>query len=360
MAGSFSFLSPCVLPLIPGYLSYLTGVSFREFTGELTKERKRKIKLLTIFHSLSFISGFSIVFVLLGASVTFLGKLLLQHQVLLKRAGGLLIIFLALVIMGVIKAPFLMKEKKLSYKKEGVSILGSLLVGATFAIAWTPCVGPILGSILIYTSSSASVKMGIKLLTGFSLGFGLPFFLSALAINSFLAYIKRIEKYLRWVTVAAGAVLIIFGILLSANAETRTSGYGKAMDFRLEDINGDIFSLSEYSGKVIILNFFATWCAPCRMEMPGFNRIQAEYKDDVKVIAVNIGGESLSRVRKFADANKLIFTVAIDDGSVGNLYGPIRAIPVTVIIDKKFDIVKKYIGMRTKKAFVRDIDELLQ
>lgn len=214
MAGVVTFLSPCMLPLIPAYISYLTGVSFHELSGEITKTERRKIKLLTIIHSLGFILGFSVVFVLLGASVTFLGGLFLQHQLLLKKIGGALIILFALVIMGVIKLPILAKEKKLAYKKEGVSILGSILVGATFAAAWTPCIGPILGSILIYASSTASLKTGIKLLIAFSLGLGFTFFLAALIINSFLAYIKKIEKYLKWVTVAAGVILIIFGILL--------------------------------------------------------------------------------------------------------------------------------------------------
>ena len=214
IAGIITFLSPCVLPLIPAYISYLTGISFHEFSGEITKPERRKIKLLTTFHSLGFILGFSVIFVALGISVTFLGKFLFQYQLLLKRIGGALIIFFALVIMRVIKVPFLAKEKKLTYRKEGVSILGSMLVGATFAVAWTPCVGPILGSILIYASSTASMEMGIKLLIAFSLGLGLPFFLSALIINSFLTYIKKIEKYLKWITIAAGVILIIFGILL--------------------------------------------------------------------------------------------------------------------------------------------------
>ena len=180
IAGIITFLSPCVLPLIPAYISYLTGISFHEFSGEITKPERRKIKLLTTFHSLGFILGFSVIFVALGISVTFLGKFLFQYQLLLKRIGGALIIFFALVMMRVIKVPFLAKEKKLTYRKEGVSILGSMLVGATFAVAWTPCVGPILGSILIYASSTASMEMGIKLLIAFSLGLGLPFFLSAL------------------------------------------------------------------------------------------------------------------------------------------------------------------------------------
>jgi len=213
-AGILAFLSPCVLPLVPAYLSYLTGVSFRELSGPATPARKREIRLATVFHALCFILGFSIIFVLLGASVTLLGKLLFQYQEALKKIGGVAIIFFGLVIMNVIKIPILSGEKKFSYKKDSISFLGSIVVGAIFAGAWTPCIGPILGSILIYASSAESTKVGIRLLSAFSLGLGLPFLLAALLVNTFLAYIKKIEKYLRWIKIAAGVILIIFGILM--------------------------------------------------------------------------------------------------------------------------------------------------
>ena len=213
-AGFATFLSPCILPLLPAYISYLTGISFQEISGELTKERKRKIKVVTAFHALSFILGFSVIFILLGMGITFIGAMLLEYQSVLRRIGGLLIIFFGLVIMGVVKLSFMQKEKKFSYRKGGVSFLGSVLVGATFATAWTPCVGPILGSILVYASSTASLGTGAKLLATYSLGLGMPFFLSALAINSFLAYLRKIEKFLRWTVVFAGGVLIVFGALL--------------------------------------------------------------------------------------------------------------------------------------------------
>lgn len=144
------------------------------------------------------------------------------------------------------------------------------------------------------------------------------------------------------------------------NMRAEAPQYGKALDFTLEDINGDEVRLSDYSGKVIILNFFATWCPPCRAEMPDFNQIQEEYKNDVKIIAVNVGRETLSKVRGFAADNNLTFTIAMDDGKVGDLYGPIRGIPVTVIIDKDFNIVRRYVGMRTKEVFVKDIEESLK
>jgi len=213
-AGFLAFLSPCILPLIPAYISYLTGVSFGEFSGELTKEKKRKIAFATAFHSLAFILGFTIVFVLLGASITFIGKALLEYQPLLKKIGGVFIIVFGFIVADIIRIPFLIKEKKFSYKKKGISILGSVMVGAAFAAAWTPCIGPILGSILIYASSAENIKAGIKLLIAFSAGLAVPFFISSIAINSFLAYIKKIDKYLRWIKILAGIILVGFGLTM--------------------------------------------------------------------------------------------------------------------------------------------------
>jgi cytochrome c-type biogenesis protein len=214
MAGSATFFSPCILPLIPAYLSYLSGISFREISGEAATERQRHIKTVTAVHSLSFIAGFSVVFVLLGAGTTYLGKLLFAHQAILKKISGIIIILFGILVTGIIKVPFLDKERKFSYRKKGVSILGSILVGATFAAAWTPCVGFILGSILAYAASAGTVKEGIKLLAAFSLGLGVPFFLSALIMNIFLVYVKKIEKYLRWINIIMGVVLILFGVIL--------------------------------------------------------------------------------------------------------------------------------------------------
>lgn len=138
------------------------------------------------------------------------------------------------------------------------------------------------------------------------------------------------------------------------------SDYGKAHDFGLKDINDKMFKLSDYSGQIIMLNFFATWCPPCRAEIPDFNAISGEYKGYVKVIAINVGKESLTKVKNFAEALNLEFTVALDDGVASGLYGPMPGIPVTVIIDKDFNIVRKYVGMRTKDVFIKDIEELMQ
>lgn len=215
VSGFLIFLSPCILPLIPTYISYLTGVSFKDLTSETIDEsQKKRIRILTMLHSVMFIIGFSVIFVLLGTTVSYFGQLLLEYQSILKKVSAVIIIIFGFMISGIMRIGFLEKEKKIEYRKKGVSVLGSLLIGATFALAWTPCVGPILGSILVYASSTSSMKLGVKLLAVFSAGLAVPFFLSSLLVNSFLLYFNKVKNILKWVNIAGGGILILFGILV--------------------------------------------------------------------------------------------------------------------------------------------------
>jgi len=213
-AGTLLFFSPCLLPLIPSYISYLTGISFGEFQGEPTKERKKEIKRLTIIHSLFFILGFSFVFVSLGMTVTVIGRIFFEYQAILKKVGAALIILFGLSISGLLKIGILLKEKRIAYRKKGISYIGTFLMGSTFAFAWTPCVGPLLGSVLVYASSTASAALGFRLLSVFSLGLAVPFFISSLMVNSFLLYFKKIKDYIKWVNLIAGVILVLFGVLI--------------------------------------------------------------------------------------------------------------------------------------------------
>ena len=161
-------------------------------------------------------------------------------------------------------------------------------------------------------------------------------------------------------TIISLAVLSMLMLAIGCGStEAQKSQAEKAPNFTLKDLNGATVRLSDYKGKTVILNFFATWCPPCRMEMPDFNRIQKEYEKEVKIIAINVGRENPIKVQDFAKANNLTFTIAVDDGSAADLYGPINAIPVTFIIDKNLNIVKKYVGARPKEVFVADIKGLL-
>ncbi|MFZ3092053.1 MAG: cytochrome c biogenesis protein CcdA [Nitrospirota bacterium] len=214
-AGLFSFLSPCVLPLVPSYVSYITGLSFEDLTN---KTERTDILKTTVFNSLLFILGFSVVFISLGASASYIGKLMVSYQEIIRKVGGVIIIIFGLFIMGILKMNFLQVEKKMHIKSKPAGYIGSFLVGIGFAAGWTPCVGPILGSILLFASTSGSVATGIKLLTIYSIGLALPLFISALAINSFLSYFKKFHKYIRIITIASGLLLVFLGILIYTNS----------------------------------------------------------------------------------------------------------------------------------------------
>jgi len=214
LAGFLSFLSPCVLPLVPSYVSFITGISFEDLTGGADKKR---IRYLTITNSLSFIFGFSAVFMALGASSSAIGRILFEYQEWIRIIGGILIIVFGLFVAGFLKMDFLMRDRKMQLSGKPMGYAGTFLVGMTFAAGWTPCIGPILGTILLYASTQGSALSGIKLLAVYSLGLALPFFISSLAINSFLSYSRNLMKYMRVIMIISGLLLILFGIMLLTN-----------------------------------------------------------------------------------------------------------------------------------------------
>ena len=222
IAGFLSFLSPCVLPLIPSYISYITGITFGELSQEVLPKR---IRFLTAAHSLLFILGFTMVFVLLGLSVTFAGGMISQHRQIIAKIGGIIIVIFGLSITGVINLAFLQREKKIEIKSKPVGYFGSFLIGSTFAIGWTPCVGPLLASILLWSSTEKDIIRGAALLFSYSLGLALPFFISSMLINNFLAYFKTAKKYLRVISVITGIFLIAVGIMLFTNSFGALAGY---------------------------------------------------------------------------------------------------------------------------------------
>lgn len=209
MAGAFSFLSPCVLPLFPSYLSFITGMSFDELTG--TESRSSKA---VVTNSLMFISGFSLVFIAMGASIGSLGGLLLGYRNIIQVLGGVLIIFFGLFITGAFKLTFLGRYIQPQVQRKPAGALGSAFVGAAFAIGWTPCVGPILGSILALAASVGQIKTGILLLLTYSVGLGIPFFLSAIAIDRFLLLSRRFRGAIQIIHIGAGLLLVVAGVLL--------------------------------------------------------------------------------------------------------------------------------------------------
>ena len=216
-AGLLSFVSPCVLPLVPSYITYVTGLSLEELTDSAGGRKRREI---AVKNSLLFIAGFSTVFVLLGASATVIGQFFLTYQSFIRKLGGGLIILFGLHIMGALKLGFLAKDARFRFQDKPAGYLGSFAVGVAFASGWTPCVGPILGSILLYASTAGSVAKGILLLSCYSLGLGLPLFLTSLGLQSFLGYFKRLNRYLWLVSGLSGAFLVVVGLMLFTNSFT--------------------------------------------------------------------------------------------------------------------------------------------
>ncbi len=207
-AGLISFLSPCVLPLIPGYISYISGESL----GDIV-EKQKKILLKTILFSL----GFSLVFISFGATASFIGNLLLEYSNSLRVVAGLIIIIFSLQLIGILNLNFLNKEKRIYTKNYSNNLFFPVVVGAAFGFGWTPCIGPVLGSILALAATESSIGKGILLLSFYSLGLAIPFVLSGYGISKFLEFSKNFKKNIRRISISGGIILLITGILIITN-----------------------------------------------------------------------------------------------------------------------------------------------
>ena len=210
-AGVLSFLSPCVLPLIPSYISFITGLSLDDV------QRARRIALV---NSLLFIAGFTVVFLALGATATIVGQLLFRQREWVSRIGGVLVILFGLYLVGVFNFGFLSRERRVHIANKPLGYLGTFLVGMAFAAGWTPCIGPILGGVLTYTASSADLNRGLLLLSAYSLGLALPFLLAAVMIERFMATLQRYRGAIAWTSRISGVLLIIVGVLMVTGTMT--------------------------------------------------------------------------------------------------------------------------------------------
>ncbi|MCX5803086.1 MAG: cytochrome c biogenesis protein CcdA [Proteobacteria bacterium] len=208
--GMLSFFSPCILPLVPSYLIFISGITFDNY-NELEFKKYRKIVLI---HSISFIFGFSVVFVSLGISSSLIGKFLSTYQTYIMRFGGLILILMGLYYLNIIRIPMLNHEKIIHLKEKPVGLLGSFIVGITFSVGWTPCVGPALSSILIIASTTQNILEGIYLLSLYSLGLAIPFIISALIFDRLFTLLKKFSHIVRYSMKVMGILLIIIGVLL--------------------------------------------------------------------------------------------------------------------------------------------------
>lgn len=231
LAGLLSFLSPCVLPLVPSYLGFITGMSLDELSGS----RSRRDVMVP---ALWFTAGFSLVFLIMGASATFIGQLLLRYQDWIARVGGVLIILFGLHLLGILRIGALLRERRVQMSKRPIGYAGAGVAGVVFGAGWTPCIGPVLGALLTYASARANLASGMLLLTFYALGLALPFLAAAYATGAFLNTSKGIRRFIPAFEKASGVILLIAGILLVSGSFSALSAYFARFtpDFLLEKL----------------------------------------------------------------------------------------------------------------------------
>ncbi len=411
--GLLSFFSPCVLPLLPLYLGYLSGGAGLEAEDG----RARHLRLRTVCNTFFFVLGISFAFLLLGLAMTAVGRFFGARQFLLARIGGVVVILLGLYQLGVFgQSVFLSRERRLPIRLDtlAMSPLTALLMGFVFSFAWTPCVGPTLSGVLLLAASASSRGTGLLLTGVYTLGFVLPFLAVGLFTASLLELFRKHRSVVRYTT-KIGAVLMIFmGILMLTGAMNSVSGYlarisaprdsapqpteqvsaqaeepqitpleaeapaeteapserevYPAADFELYDQYGLLRRLSDYRGKVVFLNFWATWCPPCRAEMPDIQRLYEKYgpAEDAEVVILGVAFPGLSGetdeagVAAFLEENGYTYPVVMDpEGTLMTEYF-ITAFPTTFMIDPDGNIYGYVPGAMTEEIMQSIIDQTIQ
>lgn len=229
IAGLLSFLSPCVLPLIPSYVTYITGISFSQLDAEHPGER---IRLRTFLHSVLFVSGFTVVFVLLGASATLVGAFLQDNIGIVRRVAGIMVVLFGIHVTGLVPIGWLLGERRINIRKKPAGYPGSFIVGIAFAAGWTPCIGPMLASILMMVATDEKAGQGMFLLLTYSAGLGIPFILSSLALHRFIMFFNRFKKHIRLFEITSGLFLVLLGLLIYMNWLSVISAYTNTLFIR--------------------------------------------------------------------------------------------------------------------------------
>ena len=394
LQGALSFFSPCVLPLVPLYVSYLAGGAAVVGEDGVRRYPRGKIFLNTLF----FVAGISFAFFLLGLGLTALGEFFHDYQVWFARASGVIILLFGLYQLGLGKRAMLLEqERRLPFRLDKLAMnpAVALVMGFTFSFAWTPCVGPTLSSVLLMASSAESSAAGFLLIGVYTLGFVLPFLAVGLFTGAVLDFFKAHQSVVRY-TVKIGAVLlIVMGILtltgatngLSADlaavsgtttqeessAEQEDAGGAQeesgeipvipAPDFTLTDQYGEPHTLSDYQGQTVFLNFWATWCGPCKMEMPDIQALYEEWDENAgDLVVLGVAGPGIGRegsaedIAAFLEANGYTYPVVMDDtGTLFYQYG-ISAYPTTFMIDPEGNVFG-YVQGAVSREIMDDIVE---
>lgn len=394
LQGLLSFFSPCVLPLIPLYISYLSGGTQTVGKDGKIYFKRRKVMLNT----LCFVIGISFAFFLLGLGVSAIGTFFQSNQLLFARIGGILVVLFGLYQLGVLgTSRILGQERRLPFKLDvlAMSPITALIMGFTFSFAWTPCVGPALTSVLLMAASASTKLWGFLLIGVYTIGFVLPFLAVGLFTTKLLEFFKAHVKVVRYTAEIGGVLMIFMGILMftgkmnavtgylssgapvtveeqkeneeTADAEEKQeteSGLTPAIDFILTDQYGNTHKLSDYKGKTVFLNFWATWCSPCRAEMPDIQKLyesaETEGEDALVVLGVaapNLGNEkSEEEIKAFLEENGYTYPVLMDTtGEVFMSYG-VNAFPTTFMITREGEVFG-YASGQLNEATMKSIVE---
>lgn len=382
LGGFLSFFSPCVIPIIPIYFSFLAGNGKKfDCYGNITYNQKK-----VFFNTLFFIFGISTSFFILGVSFTAIGDLAFSQKDIISKIGGVIIIVLGLFQLGIIKLNPLYKEKRIAYSDKKITPFVAFVTGFTFSFAWTPCVGPILSSVLILAASLKDNGIGNLLIFIYSLGFVVPFLLIGLFTTTLLNFFKSKQSFLKYTVKITGGFLIIIGVLTFFGYTNQLSNYFLPStpnnsitnntetilnkdSYRLLDQYGNEHILSDYKGKIVFLNFWATWCPPCKEEMPNIEELYNELgknKNDVIILGItnpvteeNPNGQdkNIDEIKYFLQENNYSFPTVFDKTGIYFDNFKIRAFPTTYIIGKDGEIKTAIPGAMTKQQMLKLIND---
>lgn len=375
--GFLSFFSPCVIPILPLYMSYLAGSTTQKKEDGTIKINRRRVFVYTIF----FILGICSTFFLLALSATVMGQFFDRFRFWLQLIGGIIVVLFGAMQLGFFKPKLLLQERKLKlpFLKKEMNIGLSFLMGFTFSFAWTPCVGPALSSVLILASSSTSALTGNLLILLYGIGFVIPFICLGLFTAEVLGLLKKHQKVLVNLIKIGGLLLIIIGMNLIVSASDsqkhkqqitenylNTSVSSFRHDFTLKSLSGEEYRLSALKGKVVFLNFLDIHCIPCKKEIPALTETYQHYAknhENVIVLAIaNIGNQSsdVAELKDYVKKHKIKFPVLLDyHGTVSSRYG-ITSFPTTYLIDQSGEVYGYMAGELTTELMQKMIEQTMQ
>jgi cytochrome c-type biogenesis protein len=381
-AGILSFLSPCVLPLVPGYISLISGVSIDRLKEGASSRRA------VILNSLAFNAGLSVIFLVLGTTAGLVGAAITSNP-WIRIIGGIVIIAFGLQLIGLLKITALYKDTRFFSDEKPRGMLGSAALGMAFAAGWTPCIGPILGGIIGLAATSGGWRSGLVLSAFYSAGLAVPFLLTGLGINKFLGFYGHFRKHLHKVEVVSGIVLILVGLLVMTGQSTllasskfiawlpnaegwlkvkepivnpataSTTTFETVPDVEFQTLAGKPFRLSELQGQVVLLNFWATYCIPCREEIPALNSLQHDLEaQGLKVVGASLDDDAASVNSYQKEVRKFEYEVLLG-GSDAKTRFEQSVLPTTYLIDRLGRIRQKIIGARDRATWEAAVKPLL-